>query len=389
MAIAQLGQIPCVPLPADDAPDATPAHFRLIPLHILIHERHRPRHGRVELVRDVVIVAGIRVKLHRLARGLHFGQEQVGIGGRDGRVGGAVMQLQRAAQVGQVAVGREAVPERRVLVGCAVLSEHLAATAARAEGAGRGCGAGGGVARVRHLVDDGGDGAGPDHAGLDVFGDDHGPQGDLAAHGMAPHADTVGVGVLVRLQRGQRVEHVGGVVSRAEAGLGLALGLAVAPVVGLDGDVAGARKGVLVGHITLGGDVLCRRDVAVVEDHHRPAGRGFWTIGHGHQGVYLQAVRAVRDDVAGIVGAGRQGLLEGDFAARVGPRTLDRDRQGVSIDRDGRGGGPRRAAHVEPARSARPPALGLGLRQITPHSGRARGRGRGAGAGCRGVRGRW
>jgi len=68
-----------------------PAHLRLIPLHILIHKRHRPRHGRVELVRDVVIVAGIRVKLHRFVHGLHFGQELVGIDGRDGRIGGAVM----------------------------------------------------------------------------------------------------------------------------------------------------------------------------------------------------------------------------------------------------------------------------------------------------------
>jgi hypothetical protein len=76
-----------------------------------------------------------------------------------------------------------------------------------------------------------------------------------------PRREAGGVGIALRGTHG--VEGVDGVGWRGEGPGRLPLGVAVAPIVGLQDDVTIAGEAVDVGAVPLGGAVLLRRDVAV------------------------------------------------------------------------------------------------------------------------------
>src|SRR5450759_1223676 len=80
----------------------------------------------------------------------------------------------------------------------------------------------------------------------------------------------------------------------------------VAPVIGLEDDVAAAGDGVHIGHVAFGGDVLVGLNIAVIEDDHRPASGRLRALGDGHQGVDLVTIGAVGDDILIVIGSRRQ-----------------------------------------------------------------------------------
>src|SRR5690606_29036682 len=163
----------------------------------------------------------------------------------------------------------------------------------------------------------GGHHAAPDDPGLDVTGDDHGPQRDVAAHAVAPHAHALRVGVGEGARGPPAVEHVDDVVAVAVWAARLALGAAVAAIGGAKDDVAAAGEVVDVLHVALGRAVLLRRDVDVVENDDRPARGGSLAVGHGQQGVDFVAVRQVGGDEAVVVVPRLQFRLDGQRAAGV------------------------------------------------------------------------
>ena len=119
----------------------------------------------------------------------------------------------------------------------------------------------------------------PDYTGLDVIPDHHRTQGDIAAHGMAPHADTVGIGVRIALDRRDRIQHVHSVVGVAVCASGFAFGPVVATIVGAEDNISAAGDQVHISDVTFCGDIHLRRDITMVEDDHRPAGRRLFTMG--------------------------------------------------------------------------------------------------------------
>ena len=160
---------------------------------------------------------------------------------RHALVPGRVMQLDWAGQVIQEVVGRDRLPELRVVRrGAIAAGQAVAPMAARAVGIGRGRRPVAAplarqqvLGRAHHPA--------PDHAGLDVGVGHHGAQGDPAAHAVAPHADALRVGVGIALERASRIEHVDHVVGGAIGAAGRTLRAVMTAVVGAEDDVAVAR----------------------------------------------------------------------------------------------------------------------------------------------------
>lgn len=96
--------------------------------------------------------------------------------------------------------------------------------------------------------------------------------------------------------------------------------------------------------MTLGGAVLVGRDVAVVEDDDRPAARRFFAARDREQRANLQTLGQIRDNVAGVVDAGSQHLLDDDLATGVGllAHNVNHQRVRRCWGRCGRSGGGRR-----------------------------------------------
>src|SRR5206468_8004718 len=76
-------------------------------------------------------------------------------------------------------------------------------------------------------------------------------------------------------------------------------------------------KPVHVGDITLRRPVLRGRDVAMVEDDHRPTAGWLPSGGHGQQSEDLETVGLIRGDVAAVVAAERERLLDDQVASWI------------------------------------------------------------------------
>ena len=70
-----------------------------------------------------------------------------------------------------------------------------------------------------------------------------------------------------------------------------------------------------ISDVALCGDIHLRRDITMVEDDHRPAGRRLFTRGNSHQRIDLQSFGEVRYIIAVVIAAWRERLFDGDVAA--------------------------------------------------------------------------
>ena len=199
----------------------------------------------------------------------------------------------------RIVVGGEGAPEFGVLCRRAIGGgEAVAPPSAGAFGRGRGGGAAAAPPAIEQIFV-GADHAGPDHAGLDVRIGHHRAQGDPAAHRVPPHADALRIGVGIGFHGGDSVEHIDGVAGRAVSACWRSFRIAVPAVIGAEDDVAVAGEAVDIGHVALGGAVLVGRDVAVVEDDHRPAAGRALAPRHGQQGVDSCCPRSGRKRCSG------------------------------------------------------------------------------------------
>ena len=273
-----------------------------------------------------MIVAGVLVE-SRWHPGLL--QRAVEAGGELQRhrfIVGAVMQLNGAGGVGDIVDRRNRIPERGILLRRAKAFDQILTPAPRARRHRDRHGA----PPVVHEVIVRGHHAGPDDAGSDVIRGDHGAQRDVPAHRVAPHADALNINARVALERADGVEHIHGVIGRAVTTRGHAFRIAVAAIVRPEDDVTGAGEVIYIGHITLGRAVLLRRNIAVIEDNHRPTTGRPGAARNRQQRVNLQPFRSVGGDVTVVVTSRRQRLLQADLAAGITPLAHHFDHQGMA-----------------------------------------------------------
>src|SRR3989442_6729237 len=88
-------------------------------------------------------------------------------------------------------------------------------------------------------------------------------------------------------------------------------------------------KPIDVGYVALRRPVLRGRDVAVVEDDHGPTAGRLASGGHGQQPENLETVGSIRREVAAIVAAGPERLLDGEVASRIVPLAHRVDREWI------------------------------------------------------------
>src|SRR5438046_10167923 len=91
----------------------------------------------------------------------------------------------------------------------------------------------------------------------------------------------------------------------------------MAAIVRLEHEVAMTGKPIDIGDVALGRPVLRGRDVAMVEDDHGPTAGRLASVWHGQQPEDLEAVGPIRRDVAAVVAARCQRLLDGEGACRI------------------------------------------------------------------------
>jgi len=86
-------------------------------------------------------------------------------------------------------------------------------------------------------------------------------------------------------------------------------------VIRAENDVAVHGDIIHISHISLSGAVLVGRDIPVVKDDYRPAGRRFFPERHGQQGIDLQPLRHVRGDIAVVIQAWFKHLFDHNLTA--------------------------------------------------------------------------
>ncbi len=140
----------------------------------------------------------------------------------------------------------------------------------------------------------------------------------------------------VPLERAHRIQRVDRVRLRLIWPGRPPLRIAVPPVVGLEHNVACARQRVDVRDVSLGRPVLARRDVPMVENDGRPAGRGLIARWDRQQRVLLQPLGEIGRDITVVIRAGGQALLDGDIASGKALPAQKGDRKAVwPVDRSG------------------------------------------------------
>src|SRR2546426_7188648 len=91
----------------------------------------------------------------------------------------------------------------------------------------------------------------------------------------------------------------------------------MAAIVRLEHEVAMTGKPIDIGDVALGRPVLRGRDVAMVEDDHGPTAGRLASVWHRQQPEDLEAVGPIRRDVAAVVAARSERLLDGEVASRI------------------------------------------------------------------------
>ncbi len=145
---------------------------------------------------------------------------------------------------------------------------------------------------------------------------------------MSPHADPAWVGIGISFYRRDRIEHVDRIVWLGVHAARLPLRPIMSAVIRAEDDVAAAGDLVHIGNISFRGAIDIRRDVAVVEDHHRPACGRFLPVGNGHQRVDFQSIGEIGNVIAIVIPARVEDLLDDDVAARIVARP-----HGVDLER--------------------------------------------------------